>query len=61
LFTEGIGFYSLHDLIRLGVLDQSKIKEPEFYVAKELWPNLKQELNQGKSLDEAIDSIEREK
>lgn len=59
LFTAGIGLYSLRDLTRLGMLDWGKIREPQFWVARELWPKLKTEIDQGKSLDEAIDAIQK--
>lgn len=61
LFTAGIGLYSLRDLTRLGMLDWDKIREPQFWVARELWSRLKEEIDKGKSLDEAIDAIEIKK
>lgn len=58
LFLGGIDLYSIYDLQRLGFLDWEKIQEPEFVIAKEIWPKLKEVLDQGKTLQEAIDVSE---
>lgn len=57
LFIPGVDVYSLLDFQRLGVLDWEKIKTPRFVVANEIWPKLKKVLDQGKTLQEAIDSL----
>lgn len=54
LFAAGIDLYSLYDLARLGIWDWNKIREPQFVVAKEIWPRIKKEIDQGKSLDEVL-------
>lgn len=57
LFLGGIDLYSLHDLARLSSIDWDEIREPEFAVAKKIWPRLKQALDEGKNLDEAIKEL----
>lgn len=54
LFVAGIDLYSLDKLIGMGFLDLSKVKQPEFFVAKKLWPKIKSRLDQGQALDDAI-------
>ena len=60
LFVGGVDLYSLTDLRRLGFLAWEEIQEPRLVVAKEIWPKLKESLDQGKSLDEAIAELRGE-
>lgn len=60
LCISGVDVYSLSDLLRLGVLDLDKIVEPQWIVLNKIWPTMKRELDDGKSLDEAIDVVEEE-
>lgn len=57
LFVTGIDLYSIHDLQRLGILDWDKIQEPKLVVAKEIWPKIKEGLDQGKNLQETIEAL----
>ncbi len=57
LYIRGVDLYSAQDLIRLGMLDLSKVREPEMVVARKIWPKLKESLDKGMSLDEAIEEL----
>ncbi|MGB9911560.1 MAG: hypothetical protein ACPLKP_03080, partial [Microgenomates group bacterium] len=54
LAVSGVNPYWIYDLFRLGFLDLEKIKEPQMVVAKVIWPKIKEILDRGKSLEEAI-------
>ena len=57
LYVAGIDLYSVQDLKRLGMLDLSRVREPEMVVARKIWPRLKKSLDDGMSLDEAIEEF----
>lgn len=54
LFLRGVDLYSLPDLQKLGVLNWGKIQEPTLAVANQIWPQIKEGLDQGKSLEEVL-------
>lgn len=57
LYIAGIDLYSVQDLKRLGMLDLRKVREPEMVVARKIWPILKKSLDEGISLDGAIEEL----
>lgn len=57
LYVAGVDLYSLQELSRLGMLDLSGIEEPRLVVAKEIWPKLREALEEGKTLAEAIETL----
>ena len=57
LNVAGIDLYSLQELRHLDMLDLSRIEEPRLVVAREIWPKLRGILNEGKTLEEAIEAL----
>jgi hypothetical protein len=58
LYLAGIDLYSLQDLRRLGMLDLSEVKEPEMVIADKVWPVLKENLDTGLDLNEAVERLQ---
>jgi hypothetical protein len=50
LFVSGVDLYSIFDLVKLGLLDLEKIKEPEMATAKMVWPRIEKFLRDGNDL-----------
>jgi len=59
IFVGGIDIYSVVDLLKLGVLKIEDIEEPPFVVADQIWPRIKEVLDRGGSLEEAIETAEK--
>ncbi|MFH1289275.1 MAG: hypothetical protein ABIH88_00970 [Patescibacteria group bacterium] len=57
LNVAGVDLYSLQELRRLGMLDLSKIEEPRLVVASEIWPKIRRVLDEGKTLEEAVEGL----
>jgi len=58
IFVGGIDIYSAVDLLRLGALRIEEIEEPQFVVARQIWPKIKEVLDRGGSLEEAVGELE---
>ena len=59
LAISGANPWWLEDLMRLGLVNLEKVKEPQFVVARQIWPRIKKVLDRGGSLEEAIGEAER--
>ena len=59
LAVSGVNPWWLEELMRLGVVDLEKVKEPKFVVARQIWPKIKEVLDRGGSLEDAIKEVER--
>ncbi len=57
LTISGVNPYWLEDLLRLGVIDLGKVKEPQMVVAQKIWSKIKGALDAGQSLKEAIEKL----
>lgn len=57
LYVQGISLYSLESLIKLGVLDMSKVQEPSLAAVNILWPHIKDGLDKGKNLKDILEEL----
>jgi hypothetical protein len=57
LYVQGISLYSLESLIKLGVLDTSKVQEPSLAAVNILWPQIKNGLDNGKGLKDILEEL----
>jgi len=58
LAVSGVNPWWLEELMRLGVVDLEKVKEPQFIIARQIWPKIKEVLDRGGSLEEAVGGLE---
>jgi len=57
LAVSGVNPWWLEGLMRLGVIDLEKVREPRFVVARKIWPKIKEVLDRGGSLEGAIGEL----
>ncbi len=57
LFVAGIDLYSIEELIKIGFFDLSKVQAPKKVVVKEIWPKIKEALDSGQTIEEALKAV----